>query len=172
MNQQKKLALLFQKNDMKKYFFLLMMVFSGLLVNAQPPAGDAKPGDFYGEKVSPDGAVALADIASKMKNDEAVNAKFTAKILEVCSKKGCWLKLAIDDKTTAFVKMKDYGFFVPTAAQGKTVVIDGELKNKLVSVAELRHYAEDAKKSEKEIAAITEPQNELRVVAKGIAIVE
>jgi hypothetical protein len=157
---------------MKKYFFLLMMVFSGLLVNAQPPSGDAKKGDFYGEKVSPDGSVAIADVAAKLKDDEAVNAKFTAKVLEVCSKKGCWLKLAVDDKTTAFVKMKDYAFFVPMAAVGKTVVIDGELKTKTVSVAELRHYAEDAKKSEKEIAAIDKPQQELRVLANGITIID
>lgn len=157
---------------MKKYFFLLVMVFSGLLVNAQPPAGDAKPGDFYGEKVSPDGSVAIAEVANKMKTDEAVNTKITAKVLEVCSKKGCWVKLAVDDKTTAFVKMKDYAFFVPMAAVGKTVVIDGELKTKTVSVAELKHYAEDAKKSAEEIAAITEPKTELRVLAKGITVVE
>jgi hypothetical protein len=157
---------------MKKYFFLLVMVFSGLLVNAQPPAGDAKPGDFYGEKVSPDGSATIAEVAAKMKSDEAVNAKITAKVLEVCSKKGCWVKLAIDDKTTAFVKMKDYGFFVPMAAVGKTVLIDGELKTKTVSVAEQKHYAEDAKQSAEEIAAITEPKKELRIVAKGITVVE
>jgi hypothetical protein len=157
---------------MKKYFFLLMMLFSGLLLNAQPPAGEAKKGDFYGEKVSTDGSVAIADVAAKLKDDEAVNAKVTAKVLEVCSKKGCWLKLAVNDSTTAFVKMKDYAFFVPMAAVGKTVVIDGELKTKTVSVAELRHYAEDAKKSEKEIAAINKPQQELRVLASGITVVD
>lgn len=157
---------------MKKYFFLVLMVCSAFLVNAQPPEGDAKPGDSYGEKVSPDGSSPIANVAAKMKNDEAVNTKITAKVLEVCSKKGCWVKLAVDDKTTAFVKMKDYAFFVPMAAVGKTVVIDGELKNKKVSVAELKHYAEDAKKSPEEIAAITEPKNELRIVAKGITVVE
>ena len=70
------------------------------------------------------------------------------------------------------VKMKDYGFFLPVAAKGKTVVIDGEVKMKTTSVAELQHYAEDAKKSKEEIAAITKPEKEIRVMAKGIVIVE
>jgi hypothetical protein len=68
--------------------------------------------------------------------------------------------------------MKDYGFFLPLAAKGKTVVIDGEVKIKTTSVAELKHYAEDAKKSKEEIDAIKEPQKEVKVMAKGIVVVE
>lgn len=37
----------------------------------------------------------------------------------------------------------------PLAAKGKTVVIEGEAKMKTTSVAELKHYAEDAKKSKR-----------------------
>ena len=68
--------------------------------------------------------------------------------------------------------MKDYGFFLPTAAIGKTVVIDGVVKMKTTSVAELKHYAEDAKKSKEEIDAITKPEKEINVLAKGIVVVE
>jgi hypothetical protein len=70
------------------------------------------------------------------------------------------------------VKMKDYAFFLPVAAKGKTVAIEGEVIMKTTSVAELKHYAEDAKKSQAEIDAIKEPQKEVRVTAKGIVIVE
>ncbi|RYY44720.1 MAG: DUF4920 domain-containing protein [Chitinophagaceae bacterium] len=157
---------------MKKIILVLIVAFTAFVATAQPPAGDAKKGDFYGTNVSPDGAVTIADAAARLGEAEAVNTKMTAKVLEVCSKKGCWIKLAVNDSTTAFVKMKDYGFFVPMAAVGKTVVIDGELKSKMVTVAELRHYAEDAKKSEKEIAAITKPEKELRVLANGITIID
>ena len=144
----------------------------GLVAYSQPPAGDAKPGEWYGEKVTPEGAVALSDVAKNLEESEVVNTKIKAKVLEVCPKKGCWLKLQVNDSTTATVKMKDYGFFLPVAAKGKTVVIDGEVKTKTVSVAELQHYAEDAKKSKEEIAAITKPEKEIRVMAKGIVIVE
>ena len=157
---------------MKKISLLAIIVMTAVFANAQPPAGDAKPGEFYGEKVSPDGAVAISDAAAKLGETGAIQTKMKAKVLDVCSKKGCWIKLAVNDSTTAFVKMKDYAFFMPMAAIGKTVVIDGELKSKVVSVAELRHYAEDAKKTPEEIAAITKPQQELRVTASGITVVE
>ena len=158
---------------MKKLLLSLFVVTTALIANAQPPAGDAKPGEWYGEKVNPEGAVSITDVAQKLDNGSPVgDAKIKAKIVEVCPKKGCWLKLEIDDKTTAMVKMKDYGFFLPLAAKGKTVVIDGEVTVKTTSVAELKHYAEDAKKSKEEIDAIKEPQKEVRVLAKGIVIVE
>ena len=148
------------------------MIFA-MALHAQPPAGDAKPGDWYGQKISADGAVPLSDAVAKLDDkSDAVNTKIKAKIVEVCPNKGCWLKLQLNDKETAMVKMKDYGFFLPLAAKGKTVVIDGEVKRKTISVAELKHYAEDAKKSKEEIAAITKPEEEVRVTANGILVID
>lgn len=159
---------------MKKILSAAIVVLVAMAVNAQPPAGDAKPGDTYGEKITADGAVPLSDAVAKLNEstEESINTKVKAKIVEVCPKKGCWLKLQLNDKETAMVKMKDYGFFLPLAAKGKTVVIDGEVKSKTISVAELKHYAEDAKKSKEEIDAITKPEKEIRVTAKGILVVE
>ena len=157
---------------MKKVLFCLSVVLFAAISNAQPPEGEAKPGDWYGEKVSPDGAIDIAKIPAQLQKSESFDAKVKAKIVEVCPKKGCWLKLQVNDSTTALVKMKDYGFFLPLAAKGKTVIIDGEVKVKNTSVEELKHYAEDAKKSKEEIAAITKPEKEIRFTAKGIVIVE
>ncbi len=158
---------------MKKIFLFIIAASFAFIANAQPPEGEAKPGEWYGEKVSVDGAVALTDVAKKLgEGEKTLDTKIKAKILEVCPKKGCWLKLELENGETAMVKMKDYGFFLPLAAKGKTVVIDGEVKIKNTSVEELRHYAEDAKKSKEEIAAITKPEKEVRVTAKGIVIVE
>lgn len=158
---------------MRKIYLIIAVVLFSITVYAQPPAGDARKGDWYGEKISADGAVALTDAVAKLGGEsDVVNTKIRAKIVDVCPKKGCWLKLQLNDKETAMVKMKDYAFFLPVAAIGKTVVIDGEIKKKTTSVAELRHYAEDAKKSKEEIEAITKPEEEIRVTAKGIVVVE
>jgi DNA-directed RNA polymerase subunit F len=157
---------------MKKLLFSFVVLLFAAIANAQPPAGDAKPGDWYGEKITPEEAMDIAEIPAKLKSTESIDTKIKAKIIDVCPKKGCWLKLQVNDSTTAMVKMKDYGFFLPVAAKGKTVVLDGEIKMKTTSVAELKHYAEDAKKSKEEIAAITKPEKEIRVTAKGIVIVE
>lgn len=158
---------------MKKLFLTLAIATFGFTANAQPPAGDAKPGEWYGDKVNPEGALNINDVVAKLNGGSEFPAvKVTAKILEVCPHKGCWLKLELNDGTTATVKMKDYGFFLPLAAKGKTVVIDGEVKLKTSSVAELKHYAEDAKKTKEEIDAITKPEKAVSVLAKGIVVVE
>jgi DNA-directed RNA polymerase subunit F len=142
---------------MKKIVVSAIVIMFAIVVKAQPPAGDAKPGDWYGEKITADGATNIADVAAKLDKTESVDTKIKAKIVDVCPKKGCWLKLQVNDSTTA---------------KGKTVVLDGVAQIKTTSVAELKHYAEDAKKSKEEIAAITKPEKEIRVTAKGIVIVE
>ncbi len=157
---------------MKKTFLCSVIVFLVLSANAQPPEGEAKPGEWYGKKISPAGAVDIASVPVALEKTESMETRIRGKIIEVCPNKGCWLRLKVNDSTTAMVKMKDYGFFLPLAAKGKTVVIDGEVKMKTTSVAELRHYAEDAKKSKEEIASITKPEKEIRVLANGIVIVE
>jgi hypothetical protein len=157
---------------MKKLLFILLAFSAAIIANAQPPEGDAKPGDWYGEKITAEGSRPLSGLVQKLNDKDKIENKFTAKVIDVCPKKGCWIKLQVDENTTAFVKMKDYGFFVPLAAIGKTVVIDGEVSLKTTSVAELKHYAEDAKKSKEEIAAITKPEKEVRIMAKGILVVE
>ena len=157
---------------MKRLAFVSLLMTSAFFVQAQPPAGDAKPGDWYGEKTTVQGAVNIAEIPAQLDKTEAIDTKVKAKVIDVCPKKGCWMKVQVNDSTTAFVRMKDYGFFVPVAAIGKTVVIEGEARVKNTSVEELRHYAEDAKKSKEEIEAINKPEKEIRLMAKGIVVVE
>ena len=158
---------------MKKLLFTLVIAGLGIFANAQPPAGEAKSGEWYGEKVSTEGAVDINDVVKKLNGgSEFPEVKIKAKITEVCPKKGCWLKLELENGETAMVKMKDYGFFLPLAAKGKTVVIDGAVNLKTTSVAELKHYAEDAKKTKEEIDAIKEPKKEVKVMAKGLVIVD
>jgi cytochrome oxidase Cu insertion factor (SCO1/SenC/PrrC family) len=157
---------------MKKIIALVVFVSGALFTYAQPPAGDANAGDVYGAKVKAKGAVAIADVVTQLEGGAQLDdVKIKAKILEVCPNKGCWLKLELPDGNQAMVKMKDYGFFVPLAAKGKTVVIEGQASMKTVPVKELKHYAEDAKKSQAEIDAITQPKKEVNILAKGIVVV-
>ena len=71
-----------------------------------------------------------------------------------------------------FVKMKGCAFFVLFDIIGKTIVLDGISYTKTTSVSELKHYAEDAKKSQTEIDAIAKPKSEIRLLASGILVVE
>ena len=158
---------------MNKLIFASIALLVTLSSYAQPPAGNADKGDFYGAKVKAKGAIPLVEVVSQLEKESSMpDAKISAKIVDVCPNKGCWLKLELPDGKQATVKMKDYGFFVPLAAKGKTVVIEGQASIKTVSVNELRHFAEDAKKTKAEIDAITQPKKEVNILAKGIVVVD
>ena len=76
----------------------------------------------------------------------------------------------LENGSSMKVRFKDYEFFVPKNADGKVCVIEGRAKMETIDVATLKHYAEDAGKSEKEIAAITEPEKGFSFLANGVII--
>lgn len=157
---------------MKKLTLTLAIILCTYFMNAQPPAGKAKEGDTYGAKVTEEGAIAISELPALLKGKDTITVKVKAKAVSSCASKGCWMNLQIDDKNTAFVKMKDYGFFVPTAIADKNVVLEGIAFIKTTSVEELKHYAEDGKKSQAEIDATKEPKQEIRFLANGIMVVK
>ena len=127
--------------------------------------------DSFGEKISLDKAItseALLAQFKTMKAGDTLNVKFASSIKEVCSKKGCWMKLPLSDDTEAMVRFKDYGFFMPLDSKGREVVLNGKAFINETSVKELQHYAEDAGKSKEEIAKITAPKVEYTFEADGV----
>jgi hypothetical protein len=158
---------------LKHTLFTLVFVFVLTGLFAQPPKGPVTAGTTFGEAIASVGAKPIADLPGIVTDNEAVHVKMIAKVVDVCPKKGCWISLEIPGhESKAFVKMKDYGFFVPVELIGKTVVVDAEAKLIKTSVEELKHYAEDAKKSKEEIDAITQPKEEIRLTANGILVVK
>ncbi len=115
---------------------------------------------------------ALSTIYDSMKEGDTIPITFKGKIDEVCQKKGCWMKLGLEEEKEVFVRFKDYAFFVPLNAAEREVVVQGEAYVSVTSVATLQHYAEDAGKSEIEIAAITEPKYTYSFMADGLLLEE
>ena len=98
--------------------------------------------------------------------------KIEAEILSTCPKKGCWMKIKAEEDTI-LVRFKDYGFFVPKdGVVGNKTVINGKLSVDTLSVAQLRHYAEDAGKSKEEINKIMNPEISMTFLANGVMIRE
>jgi hypothetical protein len=157
---------------MKYILFVFVIIFAVDSTLAQAPSGKAKPGDYYGKKIDANNAIAITEVYELLKSKDTILVKVKAKALASCASKGCWMTLQIDDTNSGFVKMKDYGFFVPTAIANKMVVLEGIAFTKITSIEELKHYAEDAKKSQAEIDAITEPKKEIRFLADGILVVK
>ena len=125
----------------------------------------------FGEIIESAEATPLGDVNLEIPKGDSLATKISGTIGEVCQAKGCWMTLS--DGTTensVFIRFKDYGFFVPKNASGKKAVVAGDLFYHTTSVEELRHYAEDKGASEEEINKITEPQEELRMIARGVII--
>lgn len=127
----------------------------------------------FGDKITEENAIAKDEMLTKYKSLKAgdtLNVKVATKINEICQNKGCWMTLDLGKDEKAFVKFKDYGFFVPMNAQKRASVVEGKAFVEETSVAELKHYAEDEGKSEDEIAKITAPKTEYKFLAHGVLI--
>ena len=131
-----------------------------------------KTSGVFGEEIDKKGAMPAKKLPGKLDAEEELNVKVKGTISEVCQSKGCWMTIDLGDGEMMRVKFKDYGFFVPKDAAGKTAVFEGEAKYETVDVKTLKHYAEDAGKSQEEIDAITEPETKLTFVASGVEILE
>ena len=133
---------------------------------------DASPSGFFGEEITADGVTSLTDLVAVLETDNEFTGKVMGEIKDVCAMKGCWMTIDLPNGETMRVTFKDYGFFVPKNSQGYPVIIEGVATKKITDVATLKHYAEDAGKSQEEIDAITSPKLEYAFEALGVIIKE
>lgn len=109
-------------------------------------------------------------LIEKVENSpDSVQLKVKGKIIDVCSKKGCWMTIELPNKQELMVRFKDYGFFVPIDSSGE-VIINGLAYINNTSVDELRHYAKDAGASINDIESIVEPKITYNFEAEGVLL--
>lgn len=128
----------------------------------------------FGESISQKEAKSKDEMAILFKNlkpGDTIDVKFTSTVNEVCQSKGCWMKIDLGDEET-MVRFKDYGFFVPKNIAGHEVILEGKAYVEEMSVEEQRHFAEDAKATDEEIAKITTPKKTYSFEAKGVLLKE
>ncbi len=153
-----------------KNILALLLIF-GLLISCKNETKELAYSS-YGKEITDTDALSSERLMAHfdtMKVGDTLNTKLKGAITEVCSKKGCWMKLDIGNDKIVRVTFKDYGFFMPLDATGE-VVVNGIAYVKETSVADLKHYAEDAGKSAKEIAKITEPEVTMSFEADGVLL--
>ena len=76
--------------------------------------------------------------------------------------------LGKDEK--AFVKFKDYGFFMPLNSKGEDIIVNGKAFLSIESIEDQKHYAKDAGKSQQAIDSITSPIKTYSFLANGVLI--
>lgn len=155
---------------MKKIIAIVPALFYTLFLIAQPPTGPADAGMSFGATTTAADAVAVEELPALLQGKEKIDVKVKGKVVEVCKAEGCWIRMETPSGPM-LVKMKDHAFLVPLSMNGKTIVAEGTATLKETSVEMLRHYAEDAGKSKKEIEAIKEPKKEITMQVKGILVI-
>ena len=150
---------------MKNIFLLL---FIAPLISLSQSNTLTESLNFYGEKISTDNVI---EYDTFIENSKIVSkSKIEGTILSTCPKKGCWMQVKIDSDTIQ-VTFKDYGFFVPkTGLKNKKTILEGYPKQDTISIKMLKHFAEDAGKSQKEIDKITKPEYKISFIADGVII--
>lgn len=155
---------------------VLFMIAAALFISvgtyAQDAIHSAQPGVQYGKAISADAAINIERLEAHLETDTAYVGKITGEVTSVCKKKGCFVEIKREgDEAPIMVRFKDYGFFMPQDIVGRTVVLEGRAWIKETSVDALKHYAEDQGKSEAEIAQITEPREDIAILADGVVVV-
>ena len=147
----------------------LMLGLGFTVANAQSTTAPK----VYGEAFEQAQLLSPGRLPILMKDHKELKAMaITGYVTEVCQKEGCWLKMATQkgSRDEIFVKMKDHAFLLPKDIAGKTAVVFGTVEKEEQSVAEQRHYLEDAGASQEEIDAIKGPKTTFVLMATGVKI--
>ena len=127
----------------------------------------------FGAGIEPGAApVALAEVMESPQDYVGKKVRVRGPITGVCQVKGCWMNLGKPDAAgnpPLFVKFKDYGFFMPKDASGRTAIVEGTMTFEQETVAQTKHYLEDAGKHD-EAAKVTEGRKLYRFMANGVAL--
>src|SRR3546814_3899567 len=122
---------------MKKLVFsfvaLCCYVAASMAQNGIP---SAQPGEHYGKTITKDGAINVQQLESKLTTDSTYTGKVEGKVVEVCKKKGCFIRVQREGEgNPILVRFTDYGFFMHQDIVGKTVILEGQAKVREVSVS-------------------------------------
>ena len=96
--------------------------------------------------------VELGAIASEGNSLVGQQVRVSARVSQVCQKKGCFF-VAQEGDSVVRISFVDYSFFVPTDISGKNVTFVGEVVAVEVTDEQAEHFAEDMGSSEAAIAA-------------------
>lgn len=136
-------------------------------VAKQPALGT----QLYGSPLGSSEAVELSEVLSNPEKFHDRNVVVSGYVKRACSRKGCWMELSTNAEKNSVgcrVKFKDYGFFVPTDAQGSSARLEGLVQVTKVEKAAVEHYESEGGTFPSKAADGT--AKEVRFVATGVEL--
>jgi|SRR5688572_5834070 hypothetical protein len=122
----------------------------------------------YGEKFETQNAVPVNTAIANFTDKGTKEAIVTGEIAKVCQTEGCWFNYKTKDGEQ-FVDF-DHKFKIPMNTAGKTAISKGHFFYDTTSIEQLKEYAKDDGKTEKEIGEITAPEIRLVFRATGVVL--
>lgn len=158
---------------MKKLFIsVIALAFFASCTNTPKAIENVKGVAVFGDSIKNGQVIELASLEKEMADQAKKDIKVKGIVKEVCQNKGCWMIMDLGDGKDIRVTFKDYKIFMPKDLAGKEVVLDGFAYTDTTSIETLKHYAEDAGKTQAEIEAITSPKIQLAYEAKGVVVMK
>jgi hypothetical protein len=168
-----------QAVDMRRVVFGVLLLVCPVLAADAPPAdrrlGLARPitvdggREVYGRVPTIATPTPLAAIVRDPAKFADRPVRVDGMVSGVCQRKGCWMTLR-DGGDQVRVRFRDYGFFVPLDASGRTAAVEGTARVEVTSESLRRHLAEDAGKPAAEVAKITGDETVVQIVADAVEL--
>ena len=144
---------------------LTFEVYADTLRLSEPVTQDAQSETFGAKLNNSLPKLSMQDLVTNSPAHLTKGFQVEARIARVCQKKGCFF-IAQQDQHILRVSFRDYGFFIPTDSNGKTVTLAGELVQKELSLEQVAHFKADLKSD----TAMVTPGVVYEIVADSVKI--
>ncbi|NNG15177.1 MAG: DUF4920 domain-containing protein [Gemmatimonadales bacterium] len=133
-------------------------------------------GTMYGETITLADTTRISEILSHPGDHVGQRVLVTGMVVDVCSKRGCWLELASDrEYETLRVKVDDGVIVFPMTARGHRAVVEGVVEELELTEEQVReraqHHAEE-QGLEFDPSTVTGPETTYQLRGIGAAIFE
>jgi hypothetical protein len=144
-----------------------VLLFSAAIAVAGSPKN-------YGKALTLKETTKVSEILAHPETYDGKKVRVEGAVVEVCKKRGCWIKLSSDKEYESIqFKVDDGVIVVPLDAKGKSAVAEGVVSAKTYSVEDLikqgKHQAEE-QGTTFDPATVKGPKTVVRIMGEGAVI--
>lgn len=128
----------------------------------------------YGKTLTLKEVTRVSEILANPEKFNGKRVRVQGAVVDVCSKRGCWIRLASDKEYESIVfKVEDGVIVFPMDAKGKTAIAEGVISAKTYTVEQLieqgKHQAEETGKPF-DPSTVKGPKTVVRIMGEGASI--